>query len=242
MNKGKIQINDNLNEINISNEIVLIKGNRMPAVDAWYKIAEDNLFSAMCLLENKHVNHAVFFIQQCVECIVKGVFLESGILNAEKIKCISHNTLDAFKILYKKIGYEQGLEYCRQIPEWLNNKSSFEDKLILGASLANQFIRYFKDYIVEFKSRIISSDSSKYKNVMTEYYVVEKCFFQNILLLFSCLFTHKVEQEARYFTTKNDLIVLPNDIFSTNKISEGLPTFIEALKTLINYFTRNLEK
>ena len=120
MSRSKIQINDRFKEINISNEIVLIKGSRTHYVEAWYKIAEDNLSSAKVLLENKCVNHAVFFIQQSVECIVKGLFLEAGILNADKIRCINHNPSDAFKKLYKKINYEQGLEYCHQIPEMLN--------------------------------------------------------------------------------------------------------------------------
>lgn len=236
MSKRKLPINDNLNEINITNEIVLIKGNRTPTVDAWYKISKENLTTAKILLENMRVNHAVFFIQQSVECLVKAFFLESEILNADKVSNIGHNPSSAFEQLYEKIGYEQGVEYCHQIPEMLNKKSSFEEKLILGASLANQFTTAFKDYKLKIQSTIMSLDTSKYESSITALCIEEKIYFQNMLLVFSCLFTHEVEKDARYFALTNNGIILPMDIFSTTKVIEGLPSFINALDNLMNYF------
>lgn len=236
MSKNKLQINDNLNEINISKDIVLLKGKRTQTVNAWYEIAADNLSSAKVLFENKCVNHAVFFIQQSVECIVKGLFLEAGILNADIIRYINHNPSDAFEKLYKKIDYEQGLEYCRQIPEMLNKRSSFEEKMILVTSLANKFTSAFKEFMLAFQSNIISFDTSRYESSVIDYYVTEKCYYQNILLLFSCLFTHKVESNARYLTAMNNNVILPKQMFSTPQIIERLPSFIAATTTLKDYF------
>lgn len=163
MSKHKIQINDNLNESNISSDIVLIKGLRTPHVEAWYKIADDNLSSARILLENNRVNHAVFFIQQCVECIVKGFFLEARIIAEAKIKSINHNPSKAFEKLYEKIGYEQGLQYCRQIPEMFDKRSSFEEKVILGIFLANQFTTAFNEFQLKIQSVINSLDTTNFE-------------------------------------------------------------------------------
>lgn len=236
MSKRKIQINDNFNEINISNEIVLIKGSRTPNVDAWFKIAEDNLSSARVLFDNNRVNHAIFFIQQCVECIVKGIFLEAGVIREDKIKSINHNPSEAFEKLYEKIGYEQGLQYCRQIPEMFNKRSSFEEKFILGISLANQFTTAFNEFQFKIQSVINSLDTTRLESSIEEYNQEEKFYYQNILLLFSCLFTHKVEMDTRYFTSMNNGIVFPRHIFSTSKIVERLPSFIRLLTTLKDYF------
>lgn len=236
MSKSNFHINDNLNEVNITDNIFLIQGRRTPIVEAWYEIASENLKSANVLLENRCFNHAVFFVQQCVECIVKGVFLENGILNADKIKKdISHNPSEAFKQLYKTIGYEQGIEYCQQIPDMLVKKSSFEGKLILGANIANQFTEAYEIYYSQLKNNV-PSVTSTLESYVEDYVMNTKFYYQNILLLFSCLFTHEVESNARYFTEKNNQISFPNQIFTTNKISELLPTFIRGLSTLIDYF------
>lgn len=238
MSKSKIHINNNLNEVNITDNIYLIQGCRTPTVEAWYKIANENLKSANILLENKCFSHAIFFIQQCVECIVKGVFLMSGILNADKIKDISHNPSDAFKQLYETIGYEKGIEYCQQIPDMLAKKSSFEGKMILGVSLANQFTTAYENVQSQFKNNL-PSDTSTLESYVEDYVINTKFYYQNILLLFSCLFTHEVESSARYFTETNNQINFPNHIFSTKKISETLPTFIRPLSYLIDYFAGN---
>ena len=180
MSKGNFHINDNLSEVNITENIFLIQGRRTTTVEAWYKIASENLKSANVLLENRCFSHAIFFIQQCVECVVKGVFLEAGILNVDRIKKdISHNPSGAFKQLFETIGYEQGIEYCQQIPEMLAKKSSYEGKMVLGINLANQFTEAYNNYYSQFKNTVLS-DTSTLKSYVEEYIITTKFYYQNI--------------------------------------------------------------
>ena len=74
---------------------------------------------------------------------MKGTFLECGALNEETTRQISHSPDKAYKALYAHINYEFGLYYCQEIPRQLNNAKSFEDKLKIGASIANQFTKQY---------------------------------------------------------------------------------------------------
>ena len=243
MGKHKITINDNLKETYISSNIVSINGKRTPAVMAWYKTAEDNLFSAKILLENASISHAVFFIQQSIECAVKGLFLEAGIFKEENIKKeIKHYPSETFLSLYEKIDYEDGKEYCQIIPEMLNKKSIFQDKLILAISLANQITDGFKKELSKiFTNQILEQFShpevlglpSYATNQAIQYSVKESLYVQNILLLFSCLFTHEIESTARYFNNNNNVIVYPNDIYNTPIIVARLPSVVKLINSII---------
>ena len=102
----KIHIEKDLNDVDITSNVAAIVGSRTDAVIAWYRVAKDNLSTANLLLKNKHIPHAIFFIQQCVECLVKGTFLECGALNEETTKQICHSPDKAYKALYKHINYE----------------------------------------------------------------------------------------------------------------------------------------
>ncbi|GCB35011.1 HEPN domain-containing protein [Bacteroides faecalis] len=223
--------------------MVAIVGQRTLAVLAWYKVAKENLSSAELLLKNKKVSHAIFFIQQCVECIVKGVFLESGVLNNDTTRQISHSPEDAYKLLYKQLDYSCGIYYCEEIPRQLNKGISFEEKLRISANIANQFT---EDYERNLKNA--SCDANNIADMdpialglppsatQLQCYL---CFLitmynMNMLLLFSCLFSHKVEQNAGYPQINAQKIVVPSDVFNTLTIEKGLQTIIPILTKILN--------
>lgn len=231
----KTPIKENLNCVDVSEEVGAISGSRTPTVIAWYKTAKNNLCSAKILFENKQYPHSVFFIQQCVECIVKGIFLESGIVSEEKVKDISHNPFKAYKDLYTKINYKQGLYYCDEFQKRLDTVKSFEDKLKVSAKIANQFTtKYTEDIKIAFSS----TNLPKYENrqalglpnhaseLACHLTILQYLYTQNILLLLSYTFTHNTEQTARYFTLENT-VIMPDTIYST-------PIVIESIETLIN--------
>lgn len=245
---GKINLEQNLNEVDVTPDVAAIVGNRTDAVLAWYRVAKDNLSTADLLLDNKHIPHAIFFIQQCVECLVKGTFLECGALNEETTRQISHSPDKAYKALYEQINYEIGLYYCREIPRQLNNGKSFEDKLKIGASIANQFTKHYWE---DLKNSPFDAPDIPYINssamgledgadqLSCHIRYLESMYDENMLLLFSCVFSHDVEQNVRYPIINNDKITLPIDNFYTPIIEDGLKTTIPVLRTILNSIVGN---
>ena len=63
--------------------------------------------------------------------------------------------------MYEQINYEHGLYFCQEIPRQLNNGKSFEDKLKIGASIANQFT---KQYWEDFKNSPTEASTIEYRN------------------------------------------------------------------------------
>lgn len=240
---NKINIEQNLNEVDVTPDVAAIVGNRTEAVLAWYRVAKDNLSTADLLLKNKHVPHAIFFIQQCVECLVKGTFLECGALNEITTRQISHSPNKAYEALYEQINYEHGLYYCQEIPRQLNNGKSFEDKLKIGASIANQFTKqYWEDFknspteasIIEYQNPSAMGLADGANQLSCHLRYLESMYAENMLLLFSCVFSHDVEQNVRYPIIDNNKVTLPTDNFYTPIIEEGLTTTIPVLNTILN--------
>ena len=225
-----IPIDPNLNQVDLNEQIGAIRGARTDSVIAWYKVAKSNLESADILL-----------IQQCVECLVKGTFLESGILSKENIHLIKHHPDKAYKELYTQIGYEYGLYLCDEVSRQLSKANNFTECLKINASIANQFTtKYWEDF------RNAPFDYAKFSYndpsilglphntppLSCHYQFLASMYAENILLLLSCVFTHQVEQDARYPISNKNGTILPNDIFDNDIIREGLPTVISLLKSI----------
>lgn len=237
----KLPIEQNLNRVDVSTEVAAITGFRTPTVIAWYKTAKNNLRSAKILFDGKQYPHSIFFIQQCVECLVKGTFLESGIVTEDKVRDISHNPSKAYRDLYTEIDYKQGLYYCNEFQKRLDAVNTFEEKLIISANLANHFTT---KYTEDINNAFSSSTLPKYENkpalglpenasqLTCHLTTLQNLYTQNILLLLSYTFTHNTEQTARYFTLDNN-VIMPDTIYST-------PTVIESIETLINLLEANI--
>lgn len=240
---NKIQIEENLNQVDVTEDVAAVVGSRTPAVLAWYKIAKDNLSTADLLLRNNKIPHSIFFFQQCVESIVKGTFLECGALNEETIRQICHSPEKAYKTLYQQLDYGFGMYYCEEIPRQLSKATSFEDKLKIGASIANQFT---KKYWEDFRNAPFDAVNIEYKNpsamglpsnatpLQCHLRFLESMYAENMLLLYACVFSHDVEQYVRYPRFDGDRVTLPSENFCTKVIEEGLPTIVPILKTIID--------
>lgn len=241
----KTPIEENLNCVDVSAEVGAISGSRTPTVIAWYKTAKKNLRSAKILFENKQYPHSIFFIQQCVECLVKGTFLESGIISEEKVRDISHHPSKAFRDLYTKINSGQGLYYCNEFQKRLDAVNTFEEKLKVSAKIANQFTTQYTEDTEDIKNALSSTHFSKYENMKAlglsadasqlacHLVALQNLYTQNILLLLSYTFTHDIEQSARYFSWDNNIIIMPDTIYST-------PTVIDSIETLLNLLESNI--
>lgn len=240
---GKIQIEEKLNQVDVSPYVSVVVGNRTPSVQAWYHVAKDNLRTATLLLENDVIPHAIFFFQQCVECFVKGTFLECGALNKETTRQINHSPEKAYKALYKKLDYMIGLDYCDKIPKLLSKAKSFEDKLIIGANIGNKFTnKYWEDY----NNANLDALNTCYINptamglnpnstpLQCHLRYLEATYAENMLLLLSCIFSQDVEQDVRYPKFFNNNVALPCENFCNKTIKEGLQTIIPILETIIN--------
>ena len=242
MSAKNIEIEKDLKQVDVTSDIGAIVGNRTTAVLAWYKIAQENLVSAEILLQNRKIPHTIFFIQQCVECLVKGTFLEAGILNESTTIQICHSPEKAYQTLYKHIDYSWGLYYCEEIPRQLNKGSSFEDKLKISASIANQFTtHYWEDYNnaaidvakIVYENPTALGLPSNATQLQCHYRYLESMYAENMLLLFSCVFSHKVENDVRYPKVDSNPVILPSDTYNSKIIEEGLQTIIPVLKSIL---------
>ena len=68
---------------------------------------------------------------------------------------------------------------------------------------------------------------------------LESMYAENMLLLFSCVFPHDVEQNVRYPIINNNKVTLPIDNFYTPIIEDGLKTTIPVLRTILNSIVGN---
>lgn len=71
---GKIQIEEKLNQVDVSPYVSVVVGNRTPSVQAWYHVAKDNLRTATLLLENDVIPHAIFFFNNVSNALLRELF------------------------------------------------------------------------------------------------------------------------------------------------------------------------
>ena len=103
----------------LPNVYVLIT-NRTNAVSTWYDVAKENIISAQILLQNERYSHSVFFIQQSIECCIKGVFLENSIAEPQDVKDINHYAFRAFRTYHRKVQDEACLEYSNIVSSYID--------------------------------------------------------------------------------------------------------------------------
>ena len=106
----------------------IVLGNNQEAYN-WYITADENIKTAEILLNNKRYPHSIFFMQQCVECLIKGIFLEAEIIFDPK--SISHAPEKAFIQFYEKVGDTLNKANCEVVITVLKNRKidNFEKKI-----------------------------------------------------------------------------------------------------------------
>ena len=246
----KILIKDSLNQVDVNEDIAAIFGERTPTVLAWYKVANNNLQSAKLLLENGNIPHTIFFIQQCIECFIKGAFLEADVLTPENIRSINHNPSEAYRALYTKIDYQYGLYLCDEIPRQLNKASSFTDRLKINASIANQFTTVYWEDLKKAPTEYLNYHydnalplglPENTPQLISHFQFLDSMYAENMLLLLSCVFNGDVQNETRYPIMDGNKVLIPDDIFDDNIVRESLPTIIPLLEKISNIIIRGTE-
>ena len=213
----------------------------------WYYVAKDNLSTAKLLLENKKYHHCVFFLQQCIECIVKGILLENKILKTAE--SFSHAPESAIEEFYKQLD-SGSIDLCEYIKHEMCDKEGFETRLAHMAKVYNLFLeQYYKvleedapeDFYIEPSAYSAiglpksCSKNSAYWHVQTMFYV--NIFIYCLAILFSNSTNSKLQQNTRYPMEENGLW-MPNQKYKeTARIIEGLKTIIPQfdfiLKTIL---------
>lgn len=177
--------------------------NRTNAVSAWYDAAKENITSAQILLQNERYSHSVFFIQQSIECCIKGVFLENSIAEPRNVTDINHYAFKAFRTYHKKVQDDGCLEYCNIVSSYIDKGCTFSKKLEICAAIANVLTTEYNNLIdvegktlsAHYDAKALGLDESTsqidcHKRFSKIYY------FQFLLILFSYLFSHTVEMNV----------------------------------------------
>ena len=72
-NMASNKIKKNIKTFDVNEFLGIADNERTDLSILWYQTAIENLITANVLLENKRISHCIFFMQQCIECIIKGI-------------------------------------------------------------------------------------------------------------------------------------------------------------------------
>lgn len=212
------------NEKNIGDNIFILWGNNTDAYN-WYLTAKEDILTSKILFENGRYAHAIFFMQQCIECLIKGIFVETGII--VEPKDINHKPEKAFITLYEKVGDTVNKSNC----DFINNKLE-ERKLISFESKLLFFIGVINDINSQYEKWLYSSysDSAKYN------------YIQNILFCLSKLF-EDTQPNTRYpMNDKNgNTLTLPFKLYNTSIIKNKIKSLISLIESIIDIITCGID-
>lgn len=240
MSKFKIK-DTKLPPLEATDIISTLHTDRTDAVIAWYNTAKENIDTAEILLNHARYPHTVFFIQQSIECIIKGIFSENGITEPQKATDINHYAFSAFLSYYTKYQDKYGVDFSNLVAEIVDKGKTFYDKLECCAAISNVLTNDYNNNI-DVDNKVLSS---KYDPVALgldacasqidcHKRIYKLFYFQYLLHLLSYVFSHEAESNARYpkFCSNGDVIT-PSSIYDVN-ISQNLSLLIILLKHIIS--------
>ena len=202
----------------INDCIYVIYGNYKEAY-FWYTTAKENIESAKILFENCHYSHSIFFLQQSVECLVKGVFLETGVNTTPRN--ISHAPEKIFIQFYEEVEDDINLNNCKTIINLLSKRNikGFEDKL-----------RYF--------TNVINDATNQYHQYFgtSNHLIAQYSYVQNVLFCLSKLF-EGTQQDTRYPNKQRNQTILPFDLYNSQIIKERGFSLIDLINEIANIIT-----
>lgn len=212
-NKSLIKDVSRLNIIEENEYYGIIGGCNKEAI-MWYDIAKNNLKSAEILFDKEQYPHSIFFLQQCVECLIKGVFMECDIVAIPRD--LGHNPERAFQELYKKMNDSVNSQNCEVVLQAIKgHENSFEAKLPIIATLVNDATDQYST---------LSLGISKYSYVNT------------VLFCLAVLF-RGTEDSSRYPSLGKS----PFDVYCTDVIKERTPSIFNLINGIINILTFGLK-
>ena len=141
---GKKINTESIRSIDINEIFSMTYPNRDENSICWFETAVLNCKTASTLLHNKIYCHALFFMQQCIECIVKGILIENQIVNVREIKKWSHSPEEAFSAFYKVMESQYELFFAN-IKERIIKEQDLESKLEMTNSIINHYCQIYED-------------------------------------------------------------------------------------------------
>lgn len=184
----KQKINENFNMFEKNEEYGVVYGFNYEEAVIWYNIAAENLITSEILLENGRFAHAAFFMQQSIECFIKGILIHSEVTSSSNAKYISHNLQSTICEFYQKVGDERDLKIIENIQNKLLDCKTFSEKI-------TQVIRPSANNLFEQFQKAITDHIFSIFTIQT--------YINNMLILLSLLFDHGTQQDTRYYSNKS---------------------------------------
>lgn len=244
---GKFKIDKNLlPSLEVMPNVHIHKTNRTSAVNAWYEAANEDVISARVLLQNNRFSHSVFFIQQSIECCIKGIFLENSIAEPHNVKDINHYAFKAFRTYHMKVQDDACLAYSDIVSSYIDKGCTFLEKLEICAKIANVLTTDYNSQI-DVEGKILSAHYDPKALGLDESTSQIDChkrfskiyYFQFLLILFSYLFSHTVEMNARYpVFSENNIIERPSTSFD-GRLKINLSLLILLIQHIISEIIEN---
>lgn len=228
---NKVVIQDDIKTVDVNEVFGITEAQRTDYSVAWNITAKSNLQSAKILYHNQRYSHTVFFLQQSIECVVKGILAENSI--TDDIKSLGHNPEKAFELFYARI--EASIANISAINNRIGHMYDFKSRMHESANILNETYTTVK----ELKENIsndeidIAADAYKYLGLNSntskseaQIRLLDIQFVQILVYLFSKLF-NPCQQETRYPGYKNDRLVVPEMVYSSQDVADELDTIIK---------------
>ena len=190
---------------------------------AWFLTANENLSTATLLYEKRRYSHSVFFLQQCVECIVKGILIENGLI--DNPRDLNHFPEEAFRDFFKMVN-SSSEENCAYIDKVFSSEMDFSKRMSSAAEIVNvtyNQIKELKNTGVGFSVSKQAYSSLGLHRCSTEENADMRIWdiqLSQILLYTFGKLLNPCQQDSRYPYKSNGEIVLPAMIYDDDTAEE----------------------
>lgn len=215
----KQKINDNFNKFEKDEHYGVVYGFNFKEAVIWYKIADENLVTSKVLLNNDRFAHAAFFMQQSIECFIKGILIHSEVISSDKVKSISHKMEFAISEFYKKVGSEYSLNIIQNIQIELSKYENLSDRI------TKVIVPYVNNIIEQFENA---------KTDSTFGVITIQSYINNMLILLSLLLDHNTQQTTRYYDNNSYPCEKYTACSQLDKVIEYLDSINKWIKFLSN--------
>lgn len=234
----KAHINKAIKTINVSEEFGVTENQRTEYTLSWFYVAKENLLSAKTLFDAQQFAHCIFFIQQCIECIIKGILLENKII--VDAKALNHNPENIIEEFYKLMNSDSQ-KHCEYIKTEMRDKIGFENRIIHMKSIFNNYMRKYNEALEEVPpsnfivypdcySAIGASNKDSREHL---YKHLQTIFYTHIFIFCFAILFSDVQQNTRYPIPESGCLMPIDKYPKSATISEGLSTILPTLDFII---------
>ena len=209
-----MKINKKIEVQNLNELFDITCSNRTEYSSCWLNVSINNYNTAFVLFKNNIYCHAIFFMQQSIECLIKAILIENNLISFSDIKSANHRpeqALDEYLIDKKSETYNTFLF----IKDKIYHESNFEKKFQLALNIINDCTKQ--------TNVIITKDDSNTQ--LHIHYLINLHIYTLSILL------GQLEQKTRYPNDNNET---PNVLFDGSQIiKEIVPLLLECLEHCI---------